>query len=218
MAKPNDPDDEPIDTTAEETDSVDARRRAGRGGRVRRPGSLVRIAGFVLMGLGVLLAALSGPAVFDPSGTRCTLARTLIDDANDDDEKFNDVSIDGDDADDVECTQAIRLAQRIRTDEDDADELEELPSDTAVRTQGTISSIIGIGQAISGFVVGRTRHRRARTFAVSFAALGLVFPLLGLISLAAMAFVIYAADVQSRRQGALGRVTGLRWPAPSPCS
>jgi hypothetical protein len=58
--------------------------------------------------------------------------------------------------------------------------------------QGIIVTVLGLGHGLSGFFTLRTRKRLARTIALVFIGVGLLFPVLGIISMLALAFVVFA--------------------------
>jgi hypothetical protein len=143
--------------------------------------------------LGVLELGVAAPLVFDPDQAQCTAARFRIDDAIDDDEDFNDVDLPegANEADDIACADAVELAGQVPTDEDEeADGT--FPDPSAFRTQGLIVSVLGIAHGVAGFITLRTRSRAWRTAALVLAALGLLFPVLAIISMLLVAFVVYA--------------------------
>jgi hypothetical protein len=143
--------------------------------------------------LGVLELAIATPLVLDPEQARCTAARFRIDQAIDDDEDFNDVALPegAEEADDVECADAIELAGQVPDDEDEEPE-GTFPEESAFRTQGLIVSALGLAHGVVGFLTLRTRSRAWRTGALGLAALGLLFPVLAIISMVLVAFVVYA--------------------------
>jgi hypothetical protein len=155
--------------------------------------TIFRLGCMALTLLGVLELAIATPLVLDPDQARCTAARFRIDQAIDDDEDFNDVELpEGiDEADDVDCADAIDLAGQIPDEEDEEPE-GTFPEPSAFRTQGLIVSALGIAHGFVGFLTLRTRSRAWRTAALGLAALGLLFPVLAIISMVLVAFVVYA--------------------------
>jgi hypothetical protein len=141
--------------------------------------------------LGVVSLLLAGPSILNPGSIRCTLARSLIDDANHDTEKFNDVALGGRQVEDLSCDEAVTLAQTIRKDAD-SDKTESLPSESLIRNRGVMSAAVAVGQAVTGYMTLATLQRRARTAALVFTALGVLVPVLGLVAVAVLGFVIYA--------------------------
>jgi hypothetical protein len=152
---------------------------------------VVRAGCVALSMLGVVSLLLALPSIVNPSGIRCSVARALIDDANDDDKAFNDVDIQRREVNKVSCDDAIPLAEGIRKEED-SDKTESLPSDSLIRNRGLMSGLVAVGQAATGFLTLTTLKRRTRTAALVFTALGVVVPVLGLVSVLVLGFVIYA--------------------------
>lgn len=152
---------------------------------------VVRAGCLALAGLGVVSLLLIGPTIVNPNALRCSLARSLIDDANDDGKDFNDVDTGGREADKLTCAEAVALAQTSRRNED-SDKTISLPSGGLIRNRGLMSAVVGVGQAVTGFLTLTTLRRRTRTAALVFTALGVVVPVLGLISVLVLGFVIYA--------------------------
>lgn len=181
-----------------------------------RPGLMVRLGCMLLIALGLMQLFLSSQWALDPEGARCTQARFAIDAANDDDEDFNDVALpdDIDDVDDLPCDQAIVLAANI-PDEEGEEPDGSFPSASQFRTQGIGITVLGLAQATTGLLVLRTRKRGFRIAALVTAALGIVLPVLGIISLAVLAFVVFALGF-SRDAKAIWGGGGFLRPRPSP--
>lgn len=152
---------------------------------------LVRAGCLTLVALGALSGLLSAPSVFAPGSVRCSIAEQLVEDADTDDKGWNDTGAGGDG--DVPCAESVTIAEGIPVREG-GDETRSVPGESAIQIRGSAGVVIGIGQAGAGVLTLRTRQRRARTAAVSFAALGIVFAVLGIISIAALAFVVYAIN------------------------
>lgn len=178
------PDD---DTSGDDIGADPGGSRAG----MRTAPPIIRAGCIALLVLGVLSAGLTSSSLIDPESVRCEVARSWIEDANEDDEDFNDVDTGGRDPDDLECDEAIRLADRIREDEDNQDRMS-VPSESAIRTRGGLAAVMSIGQVISGLLTARTLSRRARTAALVFSAAGILFAVLGILSLGVLLFVVYA--------------------------
>ncbi|MGH9039703.1 MAG: hypothetical protein ACRDZ3_05685 [Acidimicrobiia bacterium] len=142
-----------------------------------------------VMGLASLFLAM--PSILNPGGIRCSIARTVIDDANTDDEDFNDVETGEADVDDLACEQAITIAESIRRDED-SDRTRSIPGTGLIRNRGLMSLLVAIGQVVTGFMTLGTMARRYRTAALVFALLGVVVPVLGLLTVGILGFVVYA--------------------------
>ena len=145
----------------------------------------------VLAMIGVVSLFLTAPSIVNPGGIRCTIARALIERANTDDEAFNDVDTGGREVDDVSCDEAVALAEGIRRSAD-SDETRVIPGAGVIRNRGLMSALIGIGQIVTGFMTLGTMRRRWRTAALVFAVLGVVVPVLGLVTVLALGFVVYA--------------------------
>jgi hypothetical protein len=173
-------------------------------GTVGPPPTVIRVACILLVVIGFGSLMFSLPAVADPSGARCSLARTRIDQANTDSKPWNNVDTGGKKAKDLPCVDAVRLAGRIRQSEKGTSTVS-VPSETAVRVQGTLALLIGLGQAISGVSVLRGLSRRSRNAAVGFAAFGMVLPVLGFISFGVSIFVIYALLISPPAKELWGR-------------
>jgi hypothetical protein len=165
--------------------------KASDGGGQRQVAPVIRAGCLTLALLGVVSLFLAVPAILNSSGVRCSLARTLIEDANTDDKKFNDVDTGGPNADDLSCDEAVPLAEQIRRDED-SDKTVGVPSEGLIRNRGLMSAIAAGGQIFGGFMTMGTLQRRWRTVALVFTVVGVVVPVLGLVSVAALGFVVYA--------------------------
>jgi hypothetical protein len=153
--------------------------------------TLIRIACILLMVLGFGSVAISFSPAADPGRARCRLSRDRVDAAATDKKAWNDVDTGGRKPRDLPCGDAIRLVSQIKLNEKGTRH-EAAPSETAVRVQGLLGIVLGLGQGIGGMVVARGLSRAARNAAVAFSAFGLVFPILGPISFAVSFFVIYA--------------------------
>ena len=162
------------------------------GGRAARPPTVIRAACLLLLVVGLASVMFSMPVVVDPSAARCTLARTWIDQANTDKKDWNNVDIGGREPKDVPCDEAIPVADGIRTKEKDESKTATVPSDGVLRIQNVLAVIMGAGQAAAGFIVLRKLSRQARNLALGFGGAGVILQVLGIISLAVFAFVVYA--------------------------
>lgn len=152
---------------------------------------VIRAGCLTLALLGVFSLFLAVPAILNPSSVSCSLARTLIEDANNDEEEFNNVDTGGPNAQDLSCTEAVALAEQIRRDAD-SDRTVSVPSEGLIRNRGLMSAIAAGGQIFGGFMTMGTRLRKWRNVALVFTVLGVVVPVLGLVSVAALGFVVYA--------------------------
>jgi len=160
------------------------------------PAPIIRAGCVALIVVGAITVFLAIPPLFDPAGVRCSVARTLIDRANEDDKTFNDVDTGGRSVSDLECPAAVQLAGGIRTDEDKDDTIS-VPSESTIRIRSLLTLLVGAGQAASAFVTVRTLSRRARLATLAFATLGMLFAVAGLISLAVLVFAVYALTLSA---------------------
>ncbi len=155
------------------------------------PPTVVRIACVALLLIGFGSVLISLPSLAKPQSARCTLARARIDDANTDRKPWNNVETGGRKVKDIPCADAVGLVTRIRLDEKGT-RTASVPSEEAVRTQAGLTVVLGLGQGISAALLARTLRRPARNAAIAFAVFGVALPVLGVISLAAAVFVVYA--------------------------
>lgn len=162
------------------------------GATTGRPPPVIRGACLLLLISGLASVIFTVPVVLDPSAAQCHLARTWIDQANDDKKDWNNVDTAGRKPDDVPCEEAIPLADGIRTKEKDPSKTATIPSESALRIQNVVAVLIGVGQAVSGFLVLRTLSRQARNMALGFSGAAIILQVLGIISLGVFAFVVYA--------------------------
>jgi len=152
--------------------------------------TLIRAGCTGLVALGVLTTILAFPSVLNPPRVQCTLAAAFIKEANKDNKKFNDVDLKGQDPDKLPCEEAVALANRIPKDEKGT-KMVTIPSPSAIRFRGLLTDFVGLGQVIGGLWTLKTLDRRARTVALGFAALGVVFPIVGLFATVLSLFAIY---------------------------
>ena len=157
-----------------------------------RPPPVIRAACILLVVAGVFSVVLAGPAVLDPADTRCRLARSWIEDANEDKKEWNNVDTGGVKVDDLECPEAVRLADQIPLKEKDPDKTVAVPSEGAVRLQAGLAVVMAIGSAVAGVFLMLRMTRKIRNVAVAFSAFGIVTQPLGFISLGVFLFVVYA--------------------------
>lgn len=155
------------------------------------PPTVVRIACVALLVIGFGSVLISLPSLAKPESARCTLARARIDDVNTDRKPWNNVETGGRKAKDIPCPDAVALVARIRLDEKGT-RTASVPSEEAVRTQAALTVVLGLGQGISAALLARTLGRPARNAAIAFAIFGVGLPVLGVISLVAAVFVVYA--------------------------
>jgi hypothetical protein len=157
-----------------------------------RWGNVVAVASILLVLTGIVLFSLSVPRVVDPDSWVCTMSRVAVDDANDDDDAWNDVDLDGaESADDLSCDDAIALADSIPTSED-GDETLTVSSAGATRAFGIVAALLGLVQVVGGLGTAMTRSFVYRRVAITGAIVGLIAPVLGFLSLVIIAFVIWA--------------------------
>jgi hypothetical protein len=162
------------------------RRRAG------RPGRLVRMGCAVLALNALLLLYAGGSFLSDPAGVRCADARAAIED---DDEDV--------DAEDISCEQAIPRALDL--------EDSNIRTESAARTQGIVFVVIAVFQLAGAVLSLRTLSKRARLLALVGAGFGIVLPVLGLLTIAVMAFVVYAIFFSADARGVFGEPSGPRF-------
>ncbi|QGG94616.1 hypothetical protein [Actinomarinicola tropica] len=160
--------------------------------------SIVGAGAAVLLLNGLLFTLVALPPSLDIDAARCTTARTEIEAANDNDEDYDDVQLDVDDVDDLACDDAVALAEQIPledpADVEEGDEVDTvwIPSTGELRFQLTAILAFGFAQVTGGVLVLVRGRRWMRNVSVAAAALGLVFPVFGLASMVAAAFVVYA--------------------------
>lgn len=160
-----------------------------------RPGRLVRIGCSVLALNALLLMYAGGSFVSDPAGVRCADARAAIEDEDEDV-----------DAADISCDDAIPRAVDI--------EDSNIRSEGAARTQGFVFLAIGLAQLAGAILTIRTMSKRARLLALVGAGFGIVLPVLGLLTIAVMAFVVYAIFFSSDARAIFGEPGGPRFMRP----
>jgi hypothetical protein len=143
------------------------------------------------MVVGVLSVVLSAATVVDPSGARCHLSRSWVDDANTDKPEWNNVDTGGVEADDLPCADAARLADGIRLKENE-ERTASVPGETALRIQAALAVLLAAGQAVSGVFLMRSLGRQARNVAIALSAVGIILRILGILSIGIFLFVAYA--------------------------
>ena len=166
----------------------------------RPAGRTVRLGLIVLGVIGALSVVLGGSTAADPEDARCTQAKTILED-------------DGDveDADDLECEEAIADAIALDAAEpEDEDEVAELASEDTIRTFGLIITGIGVLQLIGALLTLRTRRKGPRLVALAGAALGIVFSPLGIIGIPVLGFVVYAIFFSADARAVFGDPGGPR--------
>ena len=155
------------------------------------PAPIIRAGCVALIVVGAITVFLAVPPLFDPAGVRCSVARALLERANNDDKAFNDVDTAGKRVEELECPTAIRLAGGIPKDTKKHGTIA-VPSASTIRLRSALTVVVGAGQAASALLTLRTLSHRARLAALIFATFGMLFPALGPISLAVLLFVLYA--------------------------
>ncbi len=156
-----------------------------------RPPPIIRAACILLVVVGVLSVVLSFPTVISPSGARCQLSRSWLDEVNTDDKEWNNVDTGGTVAKDLSCAEAIRLADQIPLKEK-SDKTASVPGETALRIQAAMAVLMSAGQAIAGVILMRRLSRQARNVAIAFSAVGIILRILGVISIGVFVVVVYA--------------------------
>jgi hypothetical protein len=141
--------------------------------------------------VGAVTVMFSLPAMLDGANARCHLARARVNQANTDRRDWNDVDTGGKKAKDLSCADAARLYEQIRVKEN-GDRTLRLPSESTIENQNLVAVVMGVGQAVSGFLVLRSASRTARYAAIAFSALGLFLAVLDVLSIAVFGFVLYA--------------------------
>ena len=139
--------------TEEEVSSVDG----------TRPPPVIRAAAILLVVAGTVSVVLSFPTVVDPSGARCHLSRSWLDEVNTDKKEWNNVDTGGTKAEDLGCADAIRLADQIRLKET-SDKTASVPGETVLRIQAALAVLMSAGQSIAGTLVMRRLSRRPATW------------------------------------------------------
>jgi hypothetical protein len=153
--------------------------------------AIIRGACILLMIVGAVSVMFSLPVMLNASSARCQLSRSWIDQANKDKKEWNNVDTGGQKAKDVPCPDAVRLAQQIPRNEKGTKKVT-VPSESALQTQNTVAAVMGAGQAVSGFYLIRSLGRWARNAAIAFSGVGLILQVLGILSLGAFVFAVYA--------------------------
>ena len=184
------------------------------GGAVGRPPAVIRGACLLLLVVGLASVMFSLPVVADPSSARCHLSRTWIDQANTDKKDWNNVDVGGRKPKDLPCDEALRLADGIRLKEKDESKTATVPSDSALRIQNVAAMMMGAGQAVAGFFVLRRLSRQARNLALGFSGAGIILQVLGIISLAVFAFVVYALAFSPASRAIWPKVPRASGPTP----
>ena len=141
--------------------------------------------------VGFVSVMFSLPVALNPAKAQCTLSRQWIDNANTDKKEWNNVDTGGVKAKELPCADAVRLAAQIPRNEKGTKTIV-VPSESALQIQNSIAVAVGAGQAVSGFFVIRSMSRRARIAAIAFSVAGTVIQVLGILSLGAFVFVVYA--------------------------
>jgi hypothetical protein len=171
------------------------------------PAPIIRAGCVALIVVGAITVVLAVPLLLDPAGVRCSVARALIERANGDDKNFNDVDTGGKRVSGLECPAAIQLAEGIRTDENKPGTIS-VPSESTIQMRNVLILLVGAAQAASAFVTLRTLSRQARLATLVFATLGMLFAVVGLISLAVLVFAVYALTLSAPSREI--------WPRPQP--
>lgn len=169
------------------------------GGAPTRAPSLVRSGCAALLLLGLLSPLVAARSLVNPAGVRCSLARELIKEADTDKLDWNDPDIGTRDRDDLSCPEAIAVAEKL-PEKEDGKETVSLPGESAVRIPAIFILLVGLGQAVTAFLTARTLSRKTRTAALGFASLGILLPVLGIVSLVLLVFVAYSIGFSAASQ------------------
>lgn len=140
---------------------------------------------------GIVTVMFSFPVAANPSRTRCALSRTWLEDANTDKKDWNNVDTGGVEPKDLPCADAVRLLEQVPLNEEGTEKVR-VPSASALQIQNLLAVAVGIGQVVSGFFLNKSLSRRARVAAIAFAVAATVLQALGILSLGAFLFVMYA--------------------------
>jgi hypothetical protein len=167
---------------------------------------MVRIGFTLLMTIGALTAVFGISTLANPDSVVCASARSNISDELDEDEPSAAVTgIDPDVVDDMDCDEAVPLAEQL----DEAGE-GELISEGFARNLGLGVSALGLAMIAGGVYALVVRTRRSRTVALTIAGLGLLASFAGLglafVSLLMLAFVVYAIGFSRDAKAAYGAV------------
>jgi hypothetical protein len=160
------------------------------------PGRLVRIGCIVLAVFGLLGLYFGITSAVDPERTQCAQARAILEDEDE-----------VEDGDDVECDDALAQAAALATGDDDVDEVS---SESSIRTFSYIVAGIGLLQAVGGVLTLRLRTKQMRLVALVGAGLGIVFSPLGLLAVVPLGFVVYAILFSNDARALFGDPGGPR--------
>lgn len=164
----------------------------------RPPGRTVRVGCMVLAVLGALGLFFGFSLVSDPDGARCTQARAILED----EEAVED-------ADDLDCDDALAQAAELDAADPD-DDVAEVLSESAARTQGWLFGVIAAVQVVGAVLTMRTHAKRARLVALVGAGLGILFPAVGLLAILPLGFVVYAIFFSADARAVFGDPGGPR--------
>ena len=175
--------------------------------------NVVGYACIALTVMGVLLFSAAVPVVIDPGSWVCTVSRTAIDDANDDDDEWNDVDLGGaESADELDCEEAAALATEIPTEEDGDDTLS-IASPSAARNFWIVAAVLGLLQVVSAVGTAMTWKRVFRRMAITSAIVALIAPpvlaVLGFLTLILVVFIVWALTFSATAKGIWGEVRFL---------
>ncbi len=188
-------DREPADDEIGEDDEVLSGELVDGEGTSKPLGRWSNVVGYACIGLvlvGIVLFSASVPRIIDPEAWICSMSRAAIDDANEDDDTWNDVDLgEAASADDLTCDDAVRLAGGIPTSEDGDDTLT-VASPSTTRSFAMVGAALGLLQVVGGLGTAVTHSRAFRRVAISSAIVGLIAPVLGILSLLLIGFVIWA--------------------------
>ena len=139
----------------------------------------------------MLSVVLSFTTVINPSGARCHLSRSWLEEVNTDEKEWNNVDTGATSAGDLSCAEAIRFADQILLKEN-GDKTASPPGETALRIQAALAVLMSAGQAAAGLLVMNRLSRQARNLAVAFSAVGIILRILGIASIGVFVIVVYA--------------------------
>src|SRR2546423_9282163 len=110
--------------------------------------TIIRGACILLMITGFVTVMFSVPVIMNAASARCQLSRSFLDQANKDKKDANNIDTGGQQAKDVPCADAVRLAKQIPLNEKGARKVT-VPSESALSTQNMIAAVLGAGPAVA---------------------------------------------------------------------
>ena len=170
--------------------------------RTRPAGRIVRIGCILLGTFGLLGVYLGARTATDPEEAQCTQARTILEDEDE-----------VEDGGDVDCDEALSRAATLAAEDDDVDEVS---TESAIKTFGIVIAAIGLLQAGGALATARTQTKLARGFALVGAGLGIIFSPLGLLGIPILGFVVYAIFFSADARAVFGEPSRSRLFRPRP--